>query len=355
MWSTIKALKRSSKLLAIVAKAGISFLVMVCMLSSCKHEAKKVMQTNQGRALGTSYTIKYEVADIQVNYQKKIDSVFEVVNRSMSTYIPASDISRINRGDTTVVVDAYFEEVFNKAKEVWQITHGSFDPTVGALVNAWGFGPERPLNKVSQGEIDSILAFTGFGKISITENNTLSKQHPNVYLDFNALAKGYAIDILGRMLESNAVENYLVEVGGEVLSKGRNTIADKDWIVAIDDPTQTVKRSFVKILTLKDAAMASSGNYRKSRRDPRTGEVYVHTVNPKTGFTHRSNILSTSVIAPTCMEADAYATAFMVMPLEKSKELLQQKKELEAFILYADSLGTMQQYATEGFQERLLD
>ena len=311
---------------------------------------KSLQQTEKGMALGTTYSIIYEVPDDTVSYRREILAVFDTVNASMSTYLPDSDISRVNHGDTSVVVDDYFKEVFLKSKEVWRQTNGAFDPTVGALVNAWGFGPEKGLEHLDSTQVDSILRFTGLEKVFIDSLNRVVKAHPELFLDFNALAKGYCIDLIGRMFDSKGVENYLIEVGGEILCKGTNTSRVKNWVVAIDNPLQEGEdRVLISRIRLKDKAMATSGNYRKYRVDEATGEKYVHTINPKTGYPFKNNVLSTSVLASTCMEADAYATAFMLMPLDSIRETLESLPDLEAYIISVAPNGDIQEFRTEGF------
>lgn len=306
---------------------------------------------NYGGALGTSYSITY-LSPETLDYQKEIDSVFEVVNQSMSTYWPDSDISRINQGDTTVRVDAMFREVFNLSKEVYQKTNGYFDPTVGVLVDAWGFGPGKAM-ALDSASVDSLLEYVGFDKVQLSPEGKIKKQHPGIRFDFNAIAKGYAIDRLAIMLDNKGIKNYLVEVGGEIVATGENKLKDKSWVLGIDDPQVEEGRRLKATLTLKDRALASSGNYRKFRVDSLTGERYVHTIDPITGFTKNSKVLSASVIAPTCAEADAFATAFMAMDLKASKALLKQEKQLEAYLIYLDDQQQVQEYMTEGFQKRM--
>ncbi|QLE01876.1 FAD:protein FMN transferase [Galbibacter sp. BG1] len=315
-------------------------------------------KTEQGYALGTTYSIKYEVKNDSVNLKKQIEAVFDSVNASMSTYLPTSDISAINRGDSTIVVDKYFREVYTTAKEIWRKTNGFFDPTIGALANAWGFGPEMAINDMKSEEVDSLLEFTGFDKVFMSSDNRVIKEKKNIYLDFNALAKGYTIDLIGRMFDRNGVENYLIEVGGEILTRGnsKNTSKVKNWVVAIDSPIQdNEQRVLIAKVKLEDKAMATSGNYRKFRIDKKTGEHYVHIINPLTGYPQKSNVLSVSVVAKTCMVADAYATALMVMPLDKAKELLKSTPSIDAYIISADKDGDLVEYKTSGFQELLLD
>ena len=310
----------------------------------------------RGYALGTTYNISYEVITDSISYKDEIESIFSQVNQSISTYLPTSDISRINRGDSTVTVDKHFRAVFAKSKEIWKNSNGFFDPTVGALVNAWGFGPEAGLRNITQKQLDSILGFTGFDKVELDENNHVIKQHPNVYLDFNALAKGYTIDLIGAFLESKNIKNYSVEIGSEVLTKGSKAAFTRNWLVAIESPTvNTSEKTSVAKVRLFNTAYAASGNYRKFRVDETTGEHFVHTIDPKTGQPQRSNVLSTSVIAKTCMEADGYATALMVMPLEEAKQLLKKLNAVEAFIISADKDGDLQEYKTKGFQQLLED
>ena len=330
-------------------------LTIIALLTLCLGCAPEQWVKNQhmGRALGTTYAITF-IADRQLDYQKDIDSVFAVVNKSMSTYISTSDISRINNGDTTLVVDDMFKEVFLLSKEVHQKTKGYFDPTVGVLVDAWGFGPgeQKEMDSIT---VDSLLQFVGWEKVQLKPDNTVSKKYSGIRFDFNAIAKGYAIDRLGKMLDQRGIANYLIEVGGEILAKGINVISDNPWSVGIDDPQVENGRRLKKIIALKDKAMASSGNYRKFRIDPNTGKKYVHTIDPNTGYTKNSNVLATSVIADDCATADAFATAFMAMELQESKEVLKEQTDLEAYIIYLDEKGETQEFMTSGFEALVLE
>ncbi|WP_422350440.1 FAD:protein FMN transferase [Flagellimonas sp.] len=326
----------------LVVGIGILFLV------GCTPKSWVKNQTS-GAALGTSYSILY-ISGGELDYQKEIDSVFQVLNRSMSTYIPSSDISRINEGDSTIIVDEMFQDVFKTSSAVHKASDGYFDPTVGVLANAWGFGPGEQMDLDSL-RVDSLLAYVGWEKVRLNKDGTISKMHPSIRFDFNAVAKGYAIDRLGALLDAKGIENYLVEVGGEVLTKGINVISGKKWSVGIDDPQVEVGRQLKLIVSLENKAMASSGNYRKFRVDPETGEKYVHTIDPKTGFTKNSSVLAASVVANNCAEADAYATAFMAMDLTDTKKLLETEDDLEAYIIYLDGNGETKEFMTPGFSE----
>lgn len=324
------------------------FLLCVLCVSCADKEPKIFKNENAGSALGTSYSLMY-LSDRKLDFQNEIDSVFAAVNQSLSTYVPTSDISKINKGDSNVVVDAMFLDVFQLSKEIYQKTNGYFDPTVGVLVNAWGFGPGEQIIMDST-RVDSLLDYVGFDKVKLTEANTVEKSDSRIYFDFNAIAKGYAIDRLAKLMDFKGVQNYLLEVGGEVVAKGENRIKNQPWVVGIDDPEIVQGRKLKVKIQLKDKAMASSGNYRKFRMDSLTGKKYVHTIDPKTGFTKNANTLAATILADNCAKADAYATAFMAMDLDDALKLLTAQRELEAYIIYFDEQGETQEFMTSGFE-----
>jgi thiamine biosynthesis lipoprotein len=293
------------------------------------------VQRFQGNALGTTYNVVYFDTTPNDIIADSIDAVFLRMNQSMSTYWPNAIISKVNRNES-VTTDADFKKVFQTAKTIWKQTEGYFDPTVGALVNAYGFGPAKSLEKIDQAVIDSLLNFTGLDKVSLLPDGTIKKVHKNTYLDFNAIAKGYTVDALASMLRSLGYDQYLVEVGGELFASGLNPEKEKPWRVAIDHPKQDKGRTFIATLPLQNQGMASSGNYRKFRTDV-SGKRYVHTVNPKTGKTVQSNVLSTSVLAPSTMLADAYATALMAMPYEQGETLVKSLTDIEAMWVLAEN------------------
>ncbi|RRQ47805.1 FAD:protein FMN transferase [Maribacter algicola] len=312
-----------------------------------------VRNQTRGEALGTSFNIIY-LASEELDLGKNIDSVFTAVNRSLSTYIHDSDISKINRGDSLVVVDNMFREVFELSRKVYKETRGYFDPTVGTLVNAWGFGPGEQIAMDSLA-VDSLLGYVGFNKVSLTPQNRIVKDNPNIYFDFNAIAKGYAIDRLAVMLDQKGIQNYLVEVGGEVVAKGINLEKEKPWVVGIDDPQAEEGRQLKLLINMSDKALASSGNYRKYRVDSTTGNKYVHTIDPITGYTKNSNTLGVTILANNCATADAYATAFMAMDLHEAFKVINYNKDLEAYIIYLDEKGVTQEFLTKGFKELLVE
>ena len=304
-------------------------LIFCLVIFSCDNIPKNAKHI-QGFAIGTTYNIQYIANHSADVVQKGIDSILYVINKSLSTYLPQSDISEINRGDTTLVVDHHFRAVFKKATEVWKATGGYFDPTVGALVNAYGFGPAKAIKELSSQQKDSLLLLTGWQKLQLRDNNTIKKESSDIFIDFNALAKGYVVDLIGDYLYQMGSRNYMVEIGGEIVAKGNSPKTGQAWKIAIDDPRQGGRQNFLQTLTLQNKALASSGNYRKYRIDTITGERFVHSINPLNGSALKTNILSVSVKAPDCLTADAWATALMVMPIEKGKALIENNPQLEA-------------------------
>lgn len=329
-----------------VLEIGKVFILFIFLAACTGDQPQIVKNQNMGAALGTSYSIIY-LADSEVDFQTEIDSVFDAVNRSMSTYIPTSDISKINKGDSTLIVDSMFEKVFELSQEIYQSTNGYFDPTVGTLVNAWGFGPGEQI-ELDSTKVDSLLNYVGFGKVAMTGNRTI-KKHPEIRFDFNAIAKGYAVDRVALMLDGKNISDYLIEVGGELVAKGENKLKKKPWLVGIDDPQGENRGNPKKLIFLKDRAMATSGNYRKFRIDPDTGKKYVHIVDPKSGYTKNSVTLAVTVLAETCAKADGFATAFMAMDLQEAKKVLSDQKELDAYIIYLGENNMPQEFMTDGF------
>lgn len=331
----------------------LTFSLFSFLLISCNSgPAEKVVQ---GEALGTSYQIKY-YSKHDIGLEKALDSIFERVNQSMSTYRETSDISRLNRGDNLVQVDSLFQKVFKLSTEVYEKSGGYFDPTVGSLVNFYGFGPGKGVEEIDSVKVDSLKQYIGLNKIQVTSEGKVIKDSPEIYVDFNAIAKGYTIDLIGHYLDSKSVNDYLIELGGELLAKGQNLDKNDYWTVGIDDPGQSSEaRTLTAALKLQNRAMATSGNYRKNRVDPETGRMYVHTVNPLTGYAEKSDVLSASVLAENCALADAYATTFMAMGLERSKKLLSQLEGVDVYLIYAKENGELGEYTTPGFREVLVD
>ena len=303
-----------------------------------------------GTVFGTTYAVKFFHLNLsQQTVQEDLDSIFNDLNQSLSTYLPNSDISKINKGDTTLIVDAHFKKVFHKTSEVWKLTEGYFDPTVGNLVNAYGFGPGKRAKQLSMETLDSLLEDVGWEHIVLTSKGTIHKKKTNTFLDFNALAKGYAVDVVGIHLQNLGVQNYLIEIGGEVVARGKNMMKDSKWKVGIDHPKQGAERKLLKRIALENQALATSGNYRKFRVDPQTGIRFTHTVNPKTGKAERTSIVSVSVVASDCMSADAWATALMLLPLNRGQSIVEATANLDAYWVVAAEAGNMVEEFSENW------
>lgn len=325
------------------------FLTVVAflLLINCNQQSNKIIKIS-GNAQGTTWQITW-LSENNSNYKEAIDSIFNRIDLSLSTYAPASIISRINKNDTGVIVDDYFMEVFNKSIEVSDKTKGLFDVTVAPVVNAWGFGFTKKA-EVDSAIIDGLLDFIGYKMVRL-EGKKLIKKKPQIMLDFNAIAPGYTVDVLTSYLESKGIINYIVELGGEVKAKGKKN-NNENWTVGIDQPNEipTEGRPLQAIVKLKDRALATSGNYRKFYIE--NGKKYAHIIDPYTGYPAKHNLLSATVLAHDCMTADAYATAFMVMGLEKSKQFLSENRELqlEVFFIY-DENGVWKTYTSETLKE----
>ncbi|NOX86894.1 MAG: FAD:protein FMN transferase [Chlorobi bacterium] len=300
-----------------------------------------------GEAQGTYYSILY-YDDSSRNFQHEIDSLLDAFDQSVSLWVPSSIISRVNNNDSTVVLDDSFIGNFQLSMEVSEKTGGAFDVTVGPLVRAWGFGFDNKKH-VNDHIIDSLLQFTGYKKIRIKDGKIV-KDDPRVSVDFNAIAQGYSVDLVGDFLENKGIDDYLIDIGGEVKASGHKP-GGKLWQIGIEKPAehQDSDRKLEAVVELKNKSVATSGNYRKFYIE--NGIRYSHTIDPTTGRPVRHSLLSASVIADNTAVADAYATAFMVMGLEKAKAFLKENKNMDAFLIYSDEKGNYQTYATPGFQK----
>ena len=317
----------------------ISSFIFLSFIACNTNPKKKAPNEVKGYAQGTTYQILY--LDDR-NFQRSVDSILIAIDNSLSTYNKRSIITNFNQADSLLEVDAYFIEVFNMAKEVYTTTGGAFNPTVTHLVNAWGFGFENT-EKTDSNSIDSLLKLVDFDGISI-QNNKVIKNRKELMLDFNAIAQGYTVDVLADFFDEKNVKNYLIEVGGEIIAKGKNA-EKKPWRVGIDKPIENQEERVLEaVINLENAALATSGNYRKFYE--KDGIKYSHTINPVTGYPVRHTLLSATVVTDNCALADAYATAFMVVGLEKSKEILIANPTLEALLIYANEDGTLSSYST---------
>lgn len=308
------------------------------------------MVSISGTTMGTiGYSIKY-FSESGVNLEDKIDSLLKVWNMSMSTYIPESEISRFNKSDSCFEYESkYFLPVLKASKKVFELSEGAFDPTVGPLVEAWGFGPQKSMTPDST-TVDSLRQLVGFDKIYF-DDKKVCKTVPGMHLDFSAIAKGYAVDVVAEYLESQGIHNMLVEIGGELLCRGTKNDG-KLWRTAIEDPNVEVyERKILAVVNFTDRAVATSGNYRNYY--VRDGKKYVHTINPATGYPIIHSLLSASIFADDCMTADACATACMVVGLDGAKKLIEKDSTLDAFLIYSGKNGETGIFMTEGIRENI--
>jgi len=321
-------------------------LFVVAFLASCTSEPPLQQVKFGGRAQGTYYEVTYFDKKGR-NFQHEIDSVLDAFNLSLSVYEPNSIISRINRDEPDVEVDDWFKTVFTRAVEVAETTGGHFDFSVGPLVNAWGFGFTDRL-KINQQAVDSLLLLVGYRNFEL-RNNKVEKKIQGSKMDFNAIAKGFAVDVLGKFLEEKGINIYLVDIGGEVLARGRKPDG-KLWKIGIEKPAETADsdRELKAVIALENMAIATSGNYRRFYEE--NGIRYSHTIDPFTGYPVQHTLLSASVLAKDCMTADAFATAFMVMGTDKTKEFLKSNPGLEVFLIYSDTVGLINTWASPGFE-----
>ena len=319
------------------------FLILLVLFVSCSNELTNTKLV--GSVFGTFYEVTYETNGNN-NYQRALDSIFEVVNQSMSNYRTDSDISKVNNHKLNIV-DSNFVKVFNAAKKIYYKTNGVFDPTIGKLVNAWNFGSEENNTKLDSFKIDSLMQFVGFDKIRLN-NNVLIKTDPKPYIDFNAIAKGYAVDLVAAFLDSKGYYNYMINIGGELLARGINVEKQNGWTVGIENPNFDGTQSYDKTFVLKNSAMATTGTYRKFKLD-KIGNRYAHIINTKTGYPTKTNILSVSVIADNCMMADGYATAFQAMGIESLKEFLSIHPELKAFVIFENNRKELEMISFNDF------
>lgn len=326
------------------------FCVVAGVFSSCAADSKEYIK-NTGKIHGTYYSATY-LQPKGVDLQQKLEQRMREFEMSLSPFNKQSIIARINQNDNSVRTDKYFETMYAMAKQVSERTDGAFDITVAPLVNAWGFGfGNRERDKTP--DVAAILPYVGFRKIRL-ENHRLIKNDPRIMLDASAIAKGYSSDIMAQLLEENGCKNYMIEIGGEVKCKGLNPKGEK-WKIGInkpvDDETNT-KNEIQSIVAITDVGLATSGNYRQFYYlgDKKCS----HTIDPRTGYPVNHSLLSATVIAPTCMQADAYATAFMVIGKEKAMEICESTPGMECLLIYSDEKGEYRIIYSGGFDRYLL-
>lgn len=325
------------------------FLLIIGTVIIIRQQRSTPYQHDEGFVFGTLYHITYQS---DVNYQKEIEAELKKVDNSLSPFNKTSIISRINRNED-VKVNEMFQEVFLLAESISKETHGAFDITVAPLVNTWGFGFKQGTTPTQQA-IDSLKALIGYQKIALV-NGHVKKQNPNIMLDCSAIAKGYGSDVVARFLKQKGIDNFMVEIGGEVVTHG-NSEKRVPWRIGVNKPTDdslNTSNELQTVLNVTDKAMATSGNYRNFYY--KNGKKYAHTIDPKTGYPVQHNILSATVIAENCATADAYATSFMVMGMEGAQKILNKHPELLAYLIYSDAKGKNQVWYSPSMKKILAE
>ncbi|OQA95875.1 MAG: Thiamine biosynthesis lipoprotein ApbE precursor [Bacteroidetes bacterium ADurb.Bin217] len=314
----------------------VSFFFIIC-LSSCAHVSNKYEYiTIQGTAQGTYYRIVLQSNNQTYNIEYQIDSVLQSFDSLFNNYIDFSLISRINTNDTSVQIHPQFAYFWKKSVDIWSKTNGAFDISIAPIINAWKFGFKEDSLIPTPEKISELLKLKGMNKMGI-RNNRFYKENPQMQIISNAIAQGYSVDIVCCFLDSRNIQNYLVDIGGEMKAKGLNAKGEV-WNIGITKPVQYVdslpiEQSYICTYKLENKSLATSGNYRKFYI--KNGVTYSHTINPETGYPVRHELLSATVVADECIDADAVATACMVMGLEKSKQFFEKHKKYSCILLYS--------------------
>ena len=322
----------------------IILLAILVWITSCNPVSKGEYYSLQGFTQGTSYSLTYQHPTLS-DIQEEIDSILRVFDSSLSSYDSTSIISAINRDEPGVLTDSMFRTVFRESSRVYQVSGGAFDITLAPLINAWGFGSGQQQD-VDSAMVDSLLQYVGMDKISLVGDRVV-KTDPHVMLNVNAIAQGYSVDVVAAYLESLACKNYMVEIGGEIRTRGMNPKGNF-WRIGVDRPevgNMIPGKQLQVIISMHNRSLATSGNYRKFYE--KDGVMITHSIDPATGYPKASNLLSVSVLTDQCMTADAYATACMVMGLEKAKIFVEKQKGVDAYFIYSDEFGNYQVWYTD--------
>lgn len=314
-----------------------------------RHNQDMPYQHDSGMIFGTVYNIIYQS---DTNLKNEIEAALQQVDNSLSPFNLHSVITKINNNQL-METDKMFRDVFLLAQNISEETNGAFDITVAPLINLWGFGFKKGTDP-DQHTVDSIMQFVGYKKVKL-QKNKVKKSDPRLMLDCSAIAKGYGCDVVASLLKRKEIQNFMVEIGGEVVTCGKNQ-QKEDWRIGVIKPTDdslNTKQDLQAVLRLTNKALATSGNYRNFYY--KNGKKYAHTVDPQTGFPVQHNILSATVVAPTCAEADAYATSFMVLGLQKAQKILERHDNLMAYLIYTDEKGRYNVWYSPRLKEKIIN
>jgi FAD:protein FMN transferase len=323
------------------------FLLSATLFAGCNRQQSPKKFSIAGEAQGTYYAISYYDAQ-ERNLQPKVDSLLKAFDLSVSLWVDQSVLSKVNRGDSNVILDDIFIYNFILSKEISALSDGYFDFTIGPLAQAWGFH-RKNRSELSEKQVDSLKNLVNYKKVKI-EGGKIIKEDPRMSFDFNAIAQGHSVDLIAQMFDALKIESFIIDIGGEIVARHRKPDG-KNWVVAIETPseTKTDERTYEVVLPLENLALATSGSYRKYFE--KDGKRFSHAINPKTGYPVDHNLLSVTTLANNAALADALSTAFMVMGLEKSLKLLENIPEVEAYFILWSEDNTYRTYATEGMKK----
>ena len=324
---------------------SLAFLIIASIWIIRNNKESVPFQKNEGTVFGTIYHASYQYPS---SLQKEIAEELQKVDNSLSPFNDKSIITKINLG-YDVEADSMFIYVYNLSNRISEATNGAFDITVAPLVNAWGFGFKHK-EDITKPKIDSIRTFVGYKKTSL-KGKHIVKEDARTMLDCSAIAKGYGSDVIAQLFDRKGIKNYMIEIGGEIVVKGNNAEGEI-WNIGVIKPTNdstNAREELQTVINISNTAMATSGNYRNFYY--KDGKKFAHTIDPSTGYPVQHSILSSTVFAPNCATADAYATSFMVMGLEKAKALLSKNKELKAYFIYSDKKGEIKTWYTPNMAE----
>jgi thiamine biosynthesis lipoprotein len=336
----------------VTRKLSFFLLISLILFTTCGKK-QTVIESFTGFAQGTTYSIVYDnnkkISPVEL--KQKVEKILGDFDMSLSLYKDSSILSKVNRNED-VLLDTFFTGVFEKSVRISELTNGAFDVTVGSLVKAWGFGPDEHKN-ISEAKRDSLVKLVGMDKVSI-KNSHLIKSVPEINLDFNAIAQGYSVDIICDFLAQLGFQNYLVEIGGEVKAVG--TKSGAKWRIGIDRPednNMTPGKELEAVIGITDEALATSGNYRKFYVE--NGIKYSHTIDPRTGYPAKNNLLSATILADGCAEADGIATACMVIGKDSAIKFIEKNPQYRAFFVFSDEIGNFRTWVSPGLMDRISD
>ena len=323
------------------------------LLFSCDNNTKKTSKLYEveGKGGSVAYRVKYISAD-STDLKPAIDSLVKVVDHSISSYNKESIVAKINQGLVATKANDHFKRAFATAQKVWKESGGFYDPTIGVLVKAWGFGKEliQPVSKLpTERQIDSLKRYVGFEKVHISDDDYVKKQNPAIQLDLTSVLRGYTADVISDFLKSKGIENFSVKVDGQTIVEGKDVVNNTPWKVEAEDPYELNDDYKEVILHLNNESVSTDENYRRVWIDG-NGKRFVHIINPFTGYPMTGEMLSATVIAKTAVESDAYSTMFMIIGLEKSKEFLAKHPELKALLVYSDQNNEVKTYKTQNIE-----